>query len=69
MRNAKRGNDLKRHNLMSVPLRNERKRVWLECKGTRHQWSGPEAKAGRPDWGIDAWTVAMETDAIASPFA
>ena len=21
-------------------------RVWLECKGTRHQWSGPEAKAG-----------------------
>lgn len=20
--------------------------VWLECKGTRHQWSGPEAKEG-----------------------
>ena len=20
--------------------------VWLECKGTRHQWSGPEAKTG-----------------------
>ena len=25
-----------------------RVRVWLEWKGTRHQWSGPEAKAGTP---------------------
>ena len=25
-----------------VLLRNE----WLECKGTEHQWNGPEAKAG-----------------------
>ena len=34
--------------LMSVPLRIEANgvEVWLECKGTRHQWSGPEAKAG-----------------------
>ena len=30
-----------------IPLRSERSRgQWLEYKGTRHQWSGPEAKAG-----------------------
>ena len=34
--------------LMSVTLRNERKRglAGMQIKGTRHQWSGPEAKAG-----------------------
>ena len=37
----------------------------LECKETRHQWSGPEANAGTRlrDRCLDGWTVAMETDA------
>ena len=36
--------------------------AWVECNGTRHQWSGPDERRRGPNRGIGAWTVAMETD-------